>query len=129
MSPLLLTNSLMPQLAAFQKSLLASTEGLNGLLEVSKKAREYSNKLNQVTQTFRERLDAFKGGVKATPYYVLQRARGARRSLSKWLTERLERFTGKALKSLLLQVKTGFRLSQKLESLIKIFPTSSSVNP
>jgi hypothetical protein len=54
MPPLLLTNSLMPQLAAFQKSLLASTEGLNGLLEVSKKAREYSNKLNQVTQTFRQ---------------------------------------------------------------------------
>lgn len=129
MSPLLLTNSTMHQLAAFQRSLLASTQGIAGLVEVSKRAREYGNKLNQITKTFREHLDALKAGVKATPYYVLQRARSTRRSLSKWLTERLERFTGKALKSLLLQVKTSFRLSQKLESLIKTFPTSSSVNP
>jgi hypothetical protein len=129
MSPLLLTNSTMPQLAAFQRSLLASTQGLNRLVEVSKRVREYGNKLNQVTQTFRERLNILSEGVKATPYYLLLLARGARRTLSKWLTERLEGFTAKALKSLLLQVKTGFRLSQKLESLIKIFPTSSSVNP
>ena len=114
---------------SLSSSITASTKALTGIELVNQNLRVFSENLKQKTRGIGARLKAFQEGVKASPYYLLHLLSSARQSALKWLLERLNRLTGQALKAFRNKAKTVFRQTEKVSSLTKTFPTSSSVNP
>jgi chaperonin cofactor prefoldin len=107
-------------------TLLASTKGLEA---IAREIKLFSENLAKQTAGVVKALKALQEAAKRTPYYLLHLVRESKKKALAWLTDRLDLLEAELLKAFTSKAKTAFRLSERIESLSKTFPTSSSVNP
>ena len=111
------------------RTLLAGSNTAQSLAMANEKIRKFGEHIQQQTAAIVAPINAALGVLKATPLLFLHLLNRARKSALKWLLGLLQRLNRKRLKLSNSKAKAAFRLSEKIESLAKNFPTSSSVNP
>lgn len=110
-------------------TLIVGSDTARSLALANEKTRKFSEHIQQQVENLAAPIRAALGVLKATPLLFLHAFIRARKSASDWLLGLLQRFDHKRLKLANSKVKTTFRLIEKIKSLTKIYPTSSSVNP
>ena len=110
-------------------TLLAGSDTARSLAMANEKIRKFGEHIQQQTAAIVAPINAALGVLKATPYYLLHLVREGKKKALAWLTDRLDLLEAELSKAFTSKAKTAFRLSEKIESLSKTFPTSSSVNP